>query len=150
MCTTSFDHYIFDIIGPTHLVLLDIKSPGFVKEMSLTSMVGLRLLSVMFLLSSKTRWVGPYHFVLNENFPNGFSCTYLFLVLYVELLYQYILLLTAAEIVLSTYSARERLFSTTIALPLFLVFFWEVAQTDNSVWSFGRPGDRYMGRKYSP
>ena len=75
---------------------------------------------------------------------------YLFLVLYVELMYQYILLLTAAEIVLSTYSARERLFSTTIGLPLFLVFFWEVAQTDNSVWSFGRPGDRYMGRKYSP
>ena len=50
---------------------------------------------------------------------------YLFLVLYVELMYQYILLLTAAEIVLSTYSARERLFSTTIGLPLFLVFFFE-------------------------
>ena len=48
---------------------------------------------------------------------------YLFLELYVELMYQYILLLTAAEIVLSTYSARERLFSTTIGLPLFLVFF---------------------------
>ena len=77
---------------------------------------------------------------------------YLFLVLYVELMYQYILLLTAAEIVLSTYSARERLFSTTYYrfAIVFSFFFWEVAQTDNSVWSFGRPGDRYMGRKYSP
>ena len=41
-------------------------------------------------------------------------------------MYQYILLLTAAEIVLSTYSARERLFSTTYyRFAIVFSFFFE-------------------------
>ena len=55
--------------------------------------------------------------MLNENFPTVFR-----VLISSTICRTYVL--TAAEIVLSTYSARERLFSSTIGLPLFLVFFF--------------------------
>ena len=168
MCTTSFDHtylilgqfiwFCFDVkprvskrfpwllwlvLGVTHCNVLDVKQNQMSRPILLYAKWKLSMYLYRHLADKKLRkkcWVlsfvekNTYKTMGKIGFLNGFS--YLFFV------YMY-----SAEIVLSTYS--ERLFSS-IGLPLFLVFFWEVAQTDNSVWSFGRPGDRYMGRKYSP
>ena len=105
--------------------------------------------TVMFLLSSKTRWVGPYHFVLNENFPTVFP-----VLISSTICRTYVPVHTLThccwDCFVSLLSQRETLFHYYRFAIVLVFFFWEVAQTDNSVWSFGRPGDRYMGRKYSP
>ena len=105
--------------------------------------------TVMFLLSSKTRWVGPYHFVLNENFPTVFP-----VLISSTICRTYVPVHTLThccwDCFVNLLSQRETLFHYYRFAIVLVFFFWEVAQTDNSVWSFGRPGDRYMGRKYSP